>query len=214
MSKIDNLKKAAFEVFGLGAETEQPTDAAFVDVTPVEAEVDAEPVKVVEDKPHKDKELVTASRKQTAVTSSTSAPYVLVPATYLAPGVVMEGTLRSKGDVEIAGTFKGDIISEGDVTLHTGLDGNVTANNLNVVDCTVTGDCNVTTLVKVDANSKISGTIVASELLCSGKIEGGDIRIRGNATFASTSVVDANITAGSIAMERGAKISGQLTMTE
>ena len=47
--------------------------------------------------------------------ASGSAPYVLVPATYLAPGTVMEGTLRSKGDVEIAGTFKGDIISEGDV---------------------------------------------------------------------------------------------------
>lgn len=204
MSKIDNLKKAAFDIFGIGADVENT-------LAPLSAEGDvvSDPVMEAEEVPSA--EIVPASRPQSV--ASTGAPYVLVPATYLAPGTFMEGTLRSKGDVEIAGTFKGDIISEGNVTLHTNIEGNVTANNLSLVDCSVTGDCVATSLIKLDTSSKISGNIAASELFCAGMIE-GDINIKGNSTFSASAVVNANVCAGSIALERGAKISGQLNMND
>lgn len=203
MSKIDNLKKAAFDMFGVGNESEPVLDQNTSITEKVETVVEVEKV------PVSDVPAPAHSRSQSV--SSNSAPYVLVPATYLAPGTVMEGTLRSKGDVEIAGTFKGDIISEGDVTLHTNIEGNITANNLCLIDCSLIGDCTVTTVIKVDAASSIKGNITAAELLCSGSVV-GDINVKGNATFDSGAIVDANISAGSIAMERGAKISGQLNM--
>ena len=202
-NKMDNFKKAAFDMFGVGSDVESELNQDMSIDEKVDAILEAEQVSAVE------VPAPITSRPQSV--ASNSAPYVLVPATYLAPGTVMEGTLRSKGDVEIAGTFKGDIISEGDVTLHTNIEGNVTANNLSLVDCSVTGDCTATSVVKVDANSSIQGNIVAAELLCSGSIV-GDINVKGNATFDSSAIVDANIGAGSIAMERGAKISGKLNM--
>ena len=201
-NKMDNFKKAAFDMFGVGSDGERVSKGTKA----LDKKVD----KLPETEQIASGEIVAASRSQQNV-STGSAPYVLVPATYLAPGTVMEGTLHSKGDVEIAGTFKGDIIAEGDVTLHTNINGNITANNLTLIDCNVTGDCTATSLVKLDANSSIKGNIVAAELSCSGSIV-GDINVRGNVAFESTAIVDANIGAGSIAMERGAKISGQLNM--
>lgn len=205
MSKIDNLKTAAFEMFGIGDEA--PTDAVPENEAPVET-MKADPVET-----ETASEVVFPAKVETPVAPASSS-CVLAPSTYLAPGVVIEGTLRSKGNVEIAGTFKGDIYSDADVILHTGLEGNVVSHNLSVIDCTIVGDCTVTSMVQVDENSTITGNIVASELDCSGKVEGGNIRVRGNAAFTSTAVINANITAGSISMERGAKISGRLTMED
>ena len=203
MSKIDNFKKAASDVFGIGNGAALDLNENMSTDEQVDAILEAEQVPVSE------VPASITSRPQSIVSNST--PYVLVPATYLAPGVVMEGTLRSKGDVEIAGTFKGDIISEGDVTLHTNFDGNVTSNNLALIDCSMTGNCTVTTVVKINSNSSVNGNISTAELLCSGSVV-GDITVTGNATFESCAIVDGNITAGSIAMERGAKVSGQLNM--
>lgn len=201
MSKMDNFKKAAFDMFGIGADVDPDSTDLVFDETVSEI-LEAEKVD--------DSEIISTSRPQQSV-SSGSAPYVLVPSTYLAPGTVMEGTLRSKGDVEIAGTFKGDIVAEGDVTLHTSINGNISASSLTLIDCNVTGDCKATSTVKIDSGSSINGNIVAAELVCSGNIV-GDVNIKGNVTFDSSAIVDANISAGSIAMERGAKISGQLNM--
>ncbi len=203
--KMDNFKKAAFDMFGVGSDVAPELDEDLSIDEKVDAILEAEQLSADE------VPAVVTSHSQSV--ASTSAPYVLVPATYLAPGVVMEGTLRSKGDVEIAGTFQGDIISEGCVTLHTNINGNVTANALSLVDCSVTGDCNAATLVKLDAGSSIKGNIVAAELDCSGSIV-GDIKIRGNAAFNSSAIVDASINAGNISVERGAKISGQLNMRD
>lgn len=203
MSKIDNFKQAAYDIFGIGSDLENDINS--------QSETDdilSDPI--FETEAINSSEIVSAPSRSKGASSSND-PYVLVPATYLAPGTVMEGILRSKGDVEIAGTFKGDIISEGDVTLHTNINGNVSANNLSLVDCCVTGDCVATSLIKLDPSSKIDGNIVSSELYCAGSIV-GDINVKTNSSFSSTAVVEANISAGSIALERGAKISGQLNI--
>lgn len=202
MSKIDNFKQAAYDIFGIGSEPEEDIASA-----PVAEDIPSDPV--IETETVSSTEIISASRPQGV--ASNGAPYVLVPATYLAPGTVMEGVLRSKGDVEIAGTFKGDVISEGDVTLHTNFEGNVTANNLSLIDCCVTGDCVANTLVKLDSTSKIIGNVISSELFCAGSVD-GEITVKGNSSFSATAVVEANISAGSIALERGAKISGQLSI--
>lgn len=214
MSKKDNFKKAAYDMFGVGSDGSQ-IDEEVVDieveepVAPVEASapveepvVVAEPEPVVEAAPVVEPEPVAVPAVQ---------PVSGDLATYLAPGTVMEGTLRSQGNVEIAGTFKGDIIAEGDVILHTNIDGNITANNLSLIDCCVAGDCTAAAEIIVDEKSSIIGNIVAEEMLCSGNIT-GEITVAGNASFEKTAVVDANISAGTIVMERGARISGQLTM--
>ena len=218
MSKKDNFKKAAYDMFGVGSNrsAEEVTNTAIeTPVAPIEVTasveepvVVAEPEPVVEAEPIVEPEPVVEPEP---IAAPVAQPAFGGSATYLAPGTVMEGTLRSQGDVEIAGTFKGDIIAEGNVTLHTNIDGNITANNLSLIDCCVAGDCTAASEIIVDEKSSIIGNIVAEEMLCSGNIT-GDITVAGNATFERTAVLDANITAGTIVRERGAKISGQLNM--
>lgn len=101
MSKKDNFSQAAYEMFGIGRggskresdkTAEKPAESTAMDVEEDEMSLTVAPtvaeVKPLEKVPEKPK------------------------TTLLAEGSVFEGTLHTKGDVEIAGVFKGDIFSE------------------------------------------------------------------------------------------------------
>lgn len=96
MSKKDNFSQAAYEMFGIGKggskreadkTAEKPAESAAKDVEEDEMSLSITPtvaeVKPLEKVPEKPK------------------------TTLLAEGSVFEGTLHTKGDVEIAGVFKG-----------------------------------------------------------------------------------------------------------
>ena len=133
------------------------------------------------------------------------------PLTYLAPGAEMESTLKSAGDVEIAGKFKGDIISQGRVTLRTSVTGNITAAELLLVNCTLTGNARVGERFTIDAGSAIHGNIFAGELLCSGRVT-GDTDVTGLITLDESAVVRGSIRAGVLSVARGALITGNIQM--
>ena len=97
MSKKDNFSQAAYEMFGIGRggskreadkTAEKPAESAAMDVEEDEMSLTVAPtvaeVKPLEKVPEKPK------------------------TTLLAEGSVFEGTLHTKGDVEIAGVFKGE----------------------------------------------------------------------------------------------------------
>ena len=119
MSKKDNFSQAAYEMFGIGRggskreadkTAEKPAESAAMDVEEDEMSLTVAPtvaeVKPLEKVPEKPK------------------------TTLLAEGSVFEGTLHTKGDVEIAGVFKGDIFSEGNVKLFANIEGNVQGGNV------------------------------------------------------------------------------------
>lgn len=110
MSKKDNFSQAAYEMFGIGRggskreadkTAEKPAESTAMDVEEDEMSLTVAEVKPLEKVPEKPK------------------------TTLLAEGSVFEGTLHTKGDVEIAGVFKGDIFSEGNVKLFANIEGNV-----------------------------------------------------------------------------------------
>ena len=119
-----------------------------------------------------------------APSAAHAAPYSLVPATFLAPGTSLEGTLKSKGDVEIAGSFSGEIEADGNVTLRA--------------DATIS------------ENSEVTGNMSADELLCSGTIT-GDITVKCGLALEHTARIYGNISAATISMARGAIIKGTVT---
>ena len=96
----------------------------------------------------------------------------------------MEGTLKSKGDVEIAGSFSGEIEADGNVTLRA--------------DATIS------------ENSEVTGNMSADELLCSGTIT-GDITVKCGLALEHTARIYGNISAATISMARGAIIKGTVT---
>ena len=92
----DEMKRTMFELFGVGSEDDKVLAAGGK--KPV---AKPEPVK-------------------TAPVQAPVQPVVKAKAaSYLAAGTSLEGTLRSDGDVEIAGAFKGEVITSGTVPLRS-----------------------------------------------------------------------------------------------
>ena len=155
----DEMKRTMFELFGVGSEDDKVLAAGGK--KPV---AKPEPVK-------------------TAPVQAPAQPVVKAKAaSYLAAGTSLEGTLRSDGDVEIAGAFKGEVITTGTVTLRSVIQSNITAGSLNLIGCTLTGDVKVTGTVTVSEDSQVTGNINAKELLCAGKVN-GDLEITGGITW-------------------------------
>lgn len=192
MSAKENFNKAMFDMFGVGNDPE----GKEIPLETIAAEV-------------------PAAEKITVV--GKAEPFVPkpapIPVTYLAPGVVMEGRMEAKGDVEIAGQFKGDIKTTGKVTIHSSICGNIIASSLCILDCALTGDIRVDGKVEVNEKSVVTGNIFAKEIACSGAVK-GDLEISGHATFNSSAKVEGNITTSTMTMDRGAVISGSLIMKQ
>lgn len=190
MSKKENFNKAVFDMFGVGT-----------------AQV------VTEDKEEAVAEQSLSTNVQAtevATPAAHAAPYTLVPSTFLASGTTLEGKLTSKGDVELAGNFNGEIEADGNVTLRAEATCNIVASSLNVVTCHLTGDSNISGIVTISENSEVTGNITADELHCSGTIT-GDITVKTALALAQTARIYGNITAGTISMARGAVIKGTVT---
>lgn len=191
MSKKENFNKAVFDMFGVGA----AQNAA-------------------EDKAEPAAEQGLSTNVQTAEvatpTAAHAAPYSLIPSTFLAPGTALEGKLKSKGDVELAGSFNGEIEADGNVTLRANATCNIEATSLNVISCHLTGDSNISGNVNISENSEVTGNITADELHCSGIIT-GDITVKNGLALEHTARIYGNIIAGTISMDRGAVIKGTVT---
>ena len=192
MSKKDNFSQAAYEMFGIGRggskreadkTAEKPAESAAMDVEEDEMSLTVAPtvaeVKPLEKVPEKPK------------------------TTLLAEGSVFEGTLHTKGDVEIAGVFKGDIFSEGNVKLFANIEGNVQGGNVELVTSSVQGDVSAKELLKIGPQSVIGGNIKTKDMICSGRIV-GNVESSGRVTLTTGSALTGDLTASTIAVMEGA----------
>lgn len=191
MDKKSNMKQAMYEMFGVGADQ-------MVKETEERAQIKASKPAAAP------AETVKAAAKETAA----PAPVKNVPAaSYIAPGTVFEGTIRSGGDIEIAGEFKGDIHTEGVVVLYSNVHGNVTAKSLKLSGCSLVGDVVVKDKVVVSQSAAITGNITAREIQCAGQIT-GDMKVSENTSLEGSAHVNGSIATSSIAVVRGAVICG------
>ena len=147
----------------------------------------------------------TKAEKLTITVPETVKP----AASYLAAGTSFEGTLRCEGDVEIAGSFKGDVTATGTIRLCSDIQSSISAESLTLSDCTLTGDVVTRGAVSISGGSCINGNVTASELQCAGRIT-GDLKITGNTSLASTAQIHGSIATGTMDMEKGAAIHGGL----
>lgn len=195
--KTNNMKRAMFEMFGLGSDT-------AVEVTVFEEKQNSTEAMVA-----RPVDAVPATSAEEAVPAiPAAAPVVsLRPVSYLAADTVWEGNLRSDGDVEVAGVFRGDICAKGSVILRSTVAGNVQAGTLQLSSCTLNGDTAVAELAVVSADSRIEGNITAHDLRCAGTIT-GDITIVGHITLEQTARICGNIVTNSISVAKGAVICG------
>ncbi len=192
MSKKDNFNQAMFDMFGVGKE---PVQESVQGTESTAAALDTEALErnVVQFRPSDGPELKVLS----------------LPVTYLAPGTRMEGILRSEGSVEIDGEFKGDILAEGNVTLRTDVTGNITARNLKIEGCCLTGDARVSDQVHLNSESSVNGNVTAGMLTSGGTII-GDLDVQHNMALEQGAKVVGNVTTGTMSIARGAIIRGNV----
>lgn len=198
MSKKDNFSQAAYEMFGIGRggskreadkTAEKPAESTAMDVEEDEMSLTVAEVKPLEKVPEKPK------------------------TTLLAEGSVFEGTLHTKGDVEIAGVFKGDIFSEGNVKLFANIEGNVQGGNVELVTSSVQGDVSAKELLKIGPQSVIDGNIKTKDMICSGRIV-GNVESSGRVTLTTGSALTGDLTASTIAVMEGALMEGRFKIAK
>ena len=199
MNKKNNMKQAMYEMFGVGSDVNAKSAQPAKEKP--EVKTAAQPIKE-ESKPRPIEQPV-----KKAADKIPPAPVEKPAASFLAPGTVFEGTLRSAGDVEIAGSFKGDISTEGTVVLRSNIHGNVTACSLDLNGCKLEGDVTVKGLVSISQDSAICGNVTADSLNCAGQIT-GDLKIKENTLLESTAKITGNVTTGTIAVMKGATMNG------
>ena len=199
MDKKNNMKQAMYEMFGVGSDVSTKPAQPAKEKPGLKTAV--QPIKE-ESKPH-----AIEQPAKKAADKIPPAPVEKPAASFLAPGTVFEGTLRSAGDVEIAGSFKGDISTEGTVVLRSNIHGNITACSLNLNGCKLEGDVTIKGFVSISQDSAICGNVTADSLNCAGQIT-GDLKIKENTLLESTAKITGNVTTGTIAVMKGATMNG------
>ena len=202
-TNLDNMKQAVFEVFGVGSAV-----PLTVEETPAEAlTTTAAPVPAAESAP------AAPAAPAVEAVPVMAAPYTLSPVSFLAEGAQWEGTLRSEGDVEVSCPFHGELHAKGAVTLHAAMEGNVTAGNLTLAGCTLTGDVVCEGMLVISRDSRVCGNITTRELRCAGTVT-GDITAEDTVVLEATARISGSIATATLAVDKGAVICGGLTIKE
>jgi len=129
----------------------------------------------------------------------------------LGEGTVFEGILRCKGDVEIAGEFKGELHVDGAVILHADLHSDIAASSVRLVRGTLTGNVTSAGMVSVSKDAALHGNVTASQLDLGGTLE-GDVTVSGSAALQSSACLRGSIRTPSMSMQQGAAIDGHIEM--
>ncbi len=129
--------------------------------------------------------------------------------TYFAPGTVFEGTITAPGDVLVDGEVKGEIVSEGKVSIHKMGDASIAARDLELLGATIKGDITVRGEVTVDAESAVKGNIRSASIICAGAVDGNLIAAEYVELMEGAKVLG-NISAPAMDVANGALLRGQL----
>ena len=116
-------------------------------------------------------------------------------------------TIKTTGDIEIIGSYDGDVIAGGRVTLHDSHTGSISAQTIELLDCTINGDVSIEQKLIIGESAAINGSVYARELDCAGTVN-GDAAVNGRVSLRSTADIRGNVRAVSMNMEEGAQIEG------
>lgn len=104
------------------------------------------------------------------------------PDTIIGEGVEVQGTLKTLGDIQINGTFKGKLTTEGDVIIgeHAHVEADISAQNVHVAGC-VLGNVSAIHKLEVFETGEIKGNVSSSALV----IEAGGV-LKGSSKMQET----------------------------
>ncbi|MGI6509881.1 MAG: bactofilin family protein [Erysipelotrichaceae bacterium] len=137
--------------------------------------------------------------------------------TIIGSSTVIEGKENSKiicgGNIEIMGHVKGLVDVAGSADIYGTVDGLVNAEQLTAEKGSkIKGDINCRANLSI-TGSEVTGNIRAKNAFVNANIK-GDIEATNDLKIAANSVIEGNITTGSISIESGAVIVGNLAVVK
>lgn len=135
--------------------------------------------------------------------------------TIIGSSTIIEGKENSKivcgGDIEIMGQVKGLVDIAGSAEIYGMIDGLVNAEQLIVEEGSkINGDINCRTTLSINS-AEIVGNIKAKNAYINASVK-GDIAATNDLKIANNSIIEGNIATGSISIESGAVIAGNLSV--
>jgi cytoskeletal protein CcmA (bactofilin family) len=150
------------------------------------------------------------------VTAEGEAPKEVV-STYVdemgivAPQTTIHGGIITRGHLAVAGTVDGSVKAEGNIMLSGVIKGAINCNNIIIENTKI--DCNTSITAKgsvsIKEDASFSGDITCKHISINGTVL-GNIKATGNVGLTKTAIVKGNIDAAVLAVEPGAKISGNV----
>lgn len=131
--------------------------------------------------------------------------------TTIAKGTVIIGEINADGDVELLGSVKGKIASQGDIRANGKVIGDLVGRDIELVACAVQGNIIASGMVSVDGDSVVIGDVKGENFCLDGKIK-GNVIVEKEAKFQPKAILAGNVTTASIAMSQGAKIQGEVNI--
>lgn len=131
--------------------------------------------------------------------------------TTIAKGTVIIGEINADGDVELLGSVKGKVASQGDIKANGKVIGDLIGKDIELISCAVQGNIIASGLVTVDGESVVIGDVKGENFCLDGKIK-GNVTIEKEAKFQPKAILAGNVTTASIAMSQGAKIQGEVNI--
>ncbi len=131
--------------------------------------------------------------------------------TTIAKGTVIIGEINADGDVELLGSVKGKIASQGDIKANGKVIGDLIGRDIDLVACAVQGNIIASGMVTVDGSSVVIGDVKGENFCLDGKIK-GNVTVEKEAKFQPQAILAGNVTTASIAMSQGAKIQGAVNI--
>ncbi|MCQ2551144.1 MAG: polymer-forming cytoskeletal protein [Clostridia bacterium] len=145
------------------------------------------------------------------VTNSELVVDVIEEFAVITEDTTVEGNIKTKGHLAVAGTVKGDIVAKGNLIITGLVKGKIQCNNVVLDKCELKTDIEADGEVTVRVGSKITGSIHCKDIAVDGEVI-GNIVASNTLAIATNASVRGDVKAKSIGMGFGGKLTGNISM--
>ncbi|MEG1932918.1 MAG: polymer-forming cytoskeletal protein, partial [Pygmaiobacter sp.] len=125
--------------------------------------------------------------------------------------VIVEGTIHTEGALNCCGVVKGDLIATEMVTMSGKQTGNIQGLQIHFTNACIEGNVSAKKEIEIDSATNIKGDVRGGSVVLDGHVT-GLICAEGLVCLNKNAVLIGDIQAGSVSIEEGAQISGQISM--
>ena len=119
------------------------------------------------------------------------------------------GKIISNGNLLIGGDVEGDIMAKGDVRVKGKVNGSISANRVELSECSVLGNIRAEASLVIDAGSEVIGDIESGDTSIDGKIK-GNVLSTADVVCKKNSFILGNVASDSISIEKGSVVCGEI----